>query len=104
MNRHERRRQKTLKEVTRENHEPITPENQALVAYVALVMADDMRKDGMEMFATVLEGAAGRLAMEHGRLPPNTYIPPDVYRTVWESVRASFISAAVEAAPTNGSA
>jgi hypothetical protein len=95
---------KTLRELTRVNDQPITKDNQSVVAYVALVMADEMRKDGMPMFADILEAAAARLAIEHGRLPPRTFIPLDVHEAVWEQVRTSFLAEAMKAAPTKGQA
>lgn len=71
------------------NREPITAENGALQAYVMLVVAGDMRADGMPMFADILERGAGDLVVKHGRLAGGTYIPPDIYEAMYESIVAA---------------
>lgn len=71
------------------NREPVTAENGAVQAYVTLLVAEQMRQDGMGMVAGALEQAAAELVRRHGRLPPRTYIPPSVLETVSRSVVAA---------------
>jgi len=65
---------------------PITKDNPAVVAYITLVVASDMRQDGMWMIASALEKAGAAMALEHGRLPAGTHIPDDVWQEVYDSV------------------
>ena len=76
------------------NQEPLTRDNGALLAYVTLLVAEEMRADGMPDIARCMEKAAARLVAESGRLPAGVYIPA----ALLAEVRAMVIEAARQGA------
>lgn len=80
---------------------PMDKNNGALHAYVTLCVAADMERDGMWMFAKVLDAWARKLVMEHGVLPEGTYIPPDVWDAVYGGIVESVKEVAEGLAPKN---
>ncbi|MFP2959927.1 hypothetical protein ACLEPN_19355 [Myxococcus sp. 1LA] len=72
---------KTLKQTSHVNTAPITKDNPAVIAYIALGMVDAARRQ-----ANALEASASAMVQAHGHLPPSTFIPDDVMRDVADNV------------------
>ncbi|GEL75386.1 hypothetical protein [Myxococcus virescens] len=89
---------KTLKQTSHVNTAPITKDNPALIAYVTLMMVDDMR-----VRANALEASASALVQEHGRLPPNVPIPDALMHEVADAIGKTMmdIERRIEAEATN---
>ena len=68
---------------------PLTKDNPAVVAYVGLIMAQDLMEAGKELAGRALLAASAKMALESGRLPPGTFVPDDVWREVEENIRSA---------------